>query len=78
MDFQTSHFDDFEQFKVDIYFANFGQVKIHTFGSFLHFGQVTVILVSLGKTCRKKQFKPTPFDKNSRITGIRFGISHFQ
>ena len=28
IDFQTSHFADFEQFKVDIYFANFGQVKI--------------------------------------------------
>ena len=26
--FQTSHFADFEQFKVDIHFANFGQVKI--------------------------------------------------
>ena len=28
IDFQTSHFAEFEQFKVDIYFANFGQVKI--------------------------------------------------
>ena len=26
--FQTGHFADFEQLKVDIYFANFGQVKI--------------------------------------------------
>ena len=26
-DFPTSHFADFEQFKVDIYFANFGQIK---------------------------------------------------
>ena len=26
--FQTSHFADFEQFKVDSYFANFEQVKI--------------------------------------------------
>ena len=35
IDFQTSHFADFEQFKVDIYFANFGQVKIHPLRSFL-------------------------------------------
>ena len=28
IDFQTGHFADFEQFKVDIHFANFGQVKI--------------------------------------------------
>ena len=34
-DFQTSHFADFEQFKVDIYFTNFGQVKIHPIWSFL-------------------------------------------
>ena len=26
--FQIGHFADFEQLKVDIYFANFGQVKI--------------------------------------------------
>ena len=26
--FQTGHFADFEQFKVDIHFANFGQVRI--------------------------------------------------
>ena len=32
--FQTSHFDDFEQFKVDIYFTNFGQVKIDLIWSF--------------------------------------------
>ena len=28
MTFQTGQTGDFEQFKVDIYFANFGQVKI--------------------------------------------------
>ena len=32
---QTSHFADFEQFKVDIYFANFGQIKIDPTRSFL-------------------------------------------
>ena len=35
IDFQTSHFADFEQFKVDIYFSNFGQVKIDPIQSFL-------------------------------------------
>ena len=45
MDFQTSP---------HIYFANFGKVKIHPIGSFTHFGQVTVILLSLGKTLREK------------------------
>ena len=35
IDFQTSHFAKFEQFKVDIYFANFGQVKIDPIWSFL-------------------------------------------
>ena len=35
IDFQTSHFAEFEQFKVDIYFANFGQVKIDPIRSFL-------------------------------------------
>ena len=33
---------------------------------FTEFGQVSNILTSLGKTCRKKQIKPPPFDKNSR------------
>ena len=36
---------------------------------FPKFGQVTAILLSLGKTLgRKKQSKPTLFDKNSRTT----------
>ena len=28
IDFQASHFAELKHFKVDIYFANFGQVKI--------------------------------------------------
>ena len=36
IDFQTSHFADYEQFKVDIYFADFGEVAI---------------ILHLGKTC---------------------------
>ena len=35
IDFQTSHFADFTQFKVDIYFDNFGQFKIDPILSFL-------------------------------------------
>ena len=49
MTFQTGQTGDFEQFKVDIYFANFGQVKMALFVFFSYFGQVTIILLSLGK-----------------------------
>ena len=35
IDFQTSHFTDFEQFKVDFHFANFGSVKIDPIRSLL-------------------------------------------
>ena len=35
IDFQISHLAEFEQFKADIYFANFGQVKIDPIRSFL-------------------------------------------
>ena len=50
------------QERVDIYFANFGQVKIDPVWSFYYFGQVTVILLSLVKTYLKDQFKPSLFD----------------
>ena len=40
IDFQTSHFADFEQFTVDSYFANFGQVKIEPIRIFYDFQQV--------------------------------------
>ena len=53
IDFQTSHFADFEQFKVDIYIANFGQVKIDSIRSFLLTLDRSVILLSLDKTCFK-------------------------
>ena len=35
IDFQTSHFADFTQFKVDIYFDNFGQFIFDPILSFL-------------------------------------------
>ena len=34
IDFQTSNFANFEQFTVDVYFANFEQVEIHPICSF--------------------------------------------
>ena len=41
---------------------------------FTEFGQVTVILLSLGNICHKKQWKPSQFDENSRT---KFRIWHF-
>ena len=35
MDFQTGHFADFEQFKIDIHFVNFEQFKIDPISSIL-------------------------------------------
>ena len=73
-DFQIVHFGDFEQFKVDIHLTNFWATENWPYSVlFMDFVQVTVILPSLGKTCREKQSKPSPFDKNSRTT---FKICH--
>ena len=61
VDFQTSHFGDFEhfkQFKVDSCFANFRQGKIDPIRFFTAFGQVTVILRSFGKACLKDNSNP--------------------
>ena len=66
--FSNWSFCYFEEFKVDVYYANFGQVKTDYSLIFTNFGQVTLILLSLGKTCREKQCKPSQFDKNSRTT----------
>ena len=66
--FQIGHFADFEQFKADIHFDNFGQVKAVPICFFTDCRQVTVNLLSLGKTCCGKQSKPSLFDKNSRTT----------
>ena len=57
IDFETGHFASFEQFKIDLYFANFGQAKIDPFVVFYYFGQVTAILLHLGKTYCEKQAK---------------------
>ena len=60
IDFQTSHFADFEQFKVDIYFANFGQVKLGPTWPFLLTLdiQVTVILLVWGRHASKIDSNP--------------------
>ena len=57
----------FEQFRADIYFANFGQVRTDPIFSLLLTLDRSVILPSLGKLCWENQSKPSPFDKNSRI-----------
>ena len=56
IDFQTSHY--FEQVKVDIYSANSGQVKIDPIRSFYRLWTVTIILLSLVKTCLEDRFNP--------------------
>ena len=75
IDFQTGYFAAFEQFKTDIYFANFWQVRIDSICSLLLTLVRSVILVSLGELCSKKQSKLCPSDKNSR-TMHRSGTSY--
>ena len=48
-----------------------GKSKLILFGPFYCPKQVTFILLSLGETCLEDRFKPTTFDKNSRIMHIR-------
>ena len=68
IDFQTDYFADFEKFKVDIYFANTGKIKIDLICSLLQLWTGRSYFTSLGKLCCEKQSKPSPFDKNSRNT----------
>ena len=79
-DFQIGHFADFEQFTVDVHFANFGHVKTDPICShLLTFIQVTVILVSLGMRGGEKQSKLSQSDKNSRTKRrIWHFLNHFQ
>ena len=63
IDFQTGHFDDFEQFNYDSHFANFGQVNIDPICLFLLSLGKSQLLIS-GKTLgREKQGKHSWFDK---------------
>ena len=50
VDFQTGHFADFEQFKIDNHFANFRQDKTDPTCLFSLTLGWSVILMSLGKT----------------------------
>ena len=74
IDFQASHFADSEQFKVDIYFANIGQVKICHFRTFLLLWTGHCYFTDLGKACYKKQFKPSPFRVSHRCWEHGVGV----
>ena len=79
IDFQTSHFADFEQFKVDIYFTNFEQAKIDPIWSFYSLWTGHIYFTKFGQDMlRKKRFKPSLFDKNSRTMHIKSSTGHFQ
>ena len=81
IDIQNGYFADSEQFKAKLIsiLLTLGKLKLTLFVSFYWLGQVTLILLSLGKTCRKKQSKQSPFDngfkKNSRTTNRIWGRS---
>ena len=71
VDFQTGPFSDFEQFKLNSHFdpTCFDPILIQfiLLVQFSDFGQITVILMSLGKMLSfKKQFKPLSFDNKFR------------
>ena len=64
IDFQIDHFDDFEYFKIDSQFADFGRVKIGFSSYFYLLWAGHSCFTSLGKMLDcKKQSKPSPFDK---------------
>ena len=68
-DFQIDHFATVSSAKLIFIFLTLGKSKLILLIIFLYFGQVTVILLSLGNTLgHEKQSKPTPFDKKSRTT----------
>ena len=79
IDFQTSHFADSEQFKVDIYFAIFRQVKNDPIQTFLLTLDISLLFYWLWvRHAAKKQFKLSLLGNNSRTMLIRSGTSHFQ
>ena len=57
IDFQNGYFANFEQFKIDIYFANFGQVIIGHIFSLLLLWIGHSYFTCLGKLCGEKQSK---------------------
>ena len=75
--FQTGYFSDIEQFKINIYFANFGQVRSNLMCFLLLTFDRSQLFTEL---CYKKQSKASLFDKNSETmhTCIGSGTSYFQ
>ena len=75
--FQTGYFSDNEEFKVNIYFANFGQVRSDLMCFLLLTFDRSQLFTEL---CYKKQSKASLFDKNSETmhTCIGSGRSYFQ
>ena len=61
---QTGNFADFDHFKIDSYFTDFEESQNWAYSFVVtEFGQVTIILLTLGKKLgREKQSKP-PFDR---------------
>ena len=66
--FQIGHFASLRSSKLIFILLSLSKSKLPLFVPFYYCGQVIVTLLSLGKTCREKQSKPSPFDKNSRTT----------
>ena len=63
-DFQTGHFADSEQFKIDSHFVDFGQVNIDSICLYLLDLGSSFIWLDLGKMLGcKKQSKPSLIDK---------------
>ena len=72
IDFQTGHFVDFKQFKVDIHFANFGQVKTDP----IRF----LLLLWTGRSYFTEFGQDMPRKTVQKIQELckRSGLSHFQ
>ena len=72
MDFQTGHFAYFEQFKIDIHFANFGHVKIDPICSFL------LLWTGQSYFIKFEQDMPRKTSQKTQEPGTRSGTSYFQ
>ena len=71
------HFADFEEFKADIHFSNFGQVKTVPICSFLlPVGRAQLLYSVWVRHSAKNNPKPLHLIKIQE-PGIRFGISYF-
>ena len=79
-DFQTNNLADFEQFKIDGHFANFGQViNDPNCLCLLNLGRSKLFLLTLSnKLSHKKTPNLHPLTKSSRVPSKAFGTSYFQ